>query len=81
MLDLMKTIWRRWKGFAHGIIQVQNWILMALAYVIAMTPISIGFRVFSPDPTDRGLGDQEGPSYWLNPGMAREDIRRAQRPW
>ena len=54
---------------------------MAIAYLVAMTPVSLAFRVVSPDPTDRGLGDPEGVSYWLDPTMGREDIRRAQRPW
>ena len=54
---------------------------MAIAYLVGMTPVSLAFRVVNPDPTDRGLGDTEGASYWLDPTMGREDIRRAQRPW
>lgn len=81
MLELMKILWRRWKSFAHGIIRFQNWFLMSIAYIVGMTPVALVFRIVNPDPTDRGLGDTESDSYWLEPTMGREDIRRAQRPW
>ncbi len=81
ILSMMKTIWRRWKGFAHGIIRAQNWTLMAIAYITAVAPVAIIMRLIDNDMTDRGLGDRESGSYWLKPMMSKEDIRRAQRPW
>ena len=81
MLALMKTLWRRWKGLAHRIIAAQNWIVMALAYVIAMGPVSFFMRLKNPDLIDRGLGDPQWPSFWHPLAGEDEDIRRAQRPW
>ena len=81
ILTLMKIIWRRWKAVAHGIIRAQNWFLMAVAYVVAVGPVSIVMRLTHKDLTDRGLGAPDLESYWLEPQMGPEDIRRAQRPW
>lgn len=81
MLELMKSIWRGWKSFTHRLIKGQSWLLMAVAYWIAVFPVSIFFRLFRPDPTDRGLGDPNAKSYWTPPRMGTEDIRRAQRPY
>ena len=81
MLRMMKAIWRRWKGLAHGIIRVQNWLVMAVAYVIGMGPVAFFMRLKSNDLIDRGLGDPEADSYWHEMNDPHEDIRRAQRPW
>ncbi len=81
ILRLMKTIWRRWKDLAHGIIRGQNWFLMAVAYFVAVGPVAVVMRLIHKDMTDRGLGDEQCGSYWLKPSMEPQDIRRAQRPW
>lgn len=81
MLNILKAVWRHWKRLAHGIIAVQNWTLMAVAYVVGMGPVALVMRLKNPDLIDRGLGDQEGPSYWLPVQGERQDIRRAQRPY
>ena len=81
MLGLMKALWRRWKALAHRIIAGQNWLLMAIAYGIAMGPVSMIMRLKNPDLIDRGLGDPEWDSFWLPLSIDSEDIRRAQRPW
>lgn len=81
ILTLMKTIWRRWKGVAHGIIRAQNWFLMSVAYFVAVGPVAVVMRLKHKDLTDRGLGDPDSSTYWLDPAMGQQDIRRAQRPW
>ena len=81
VLALMKSIWRSWKGFAHGLVAGQTWLLMAISYVGADAPVALGFRLFKPDPLDRGLGDAQATTYWQTPKMGHQDIRRAQRPW
>jgi hypothetical protein len=81
ILTLMKTIWRRWKRVAHGIIHAQSWILMAVTYIVAVGPVAVVMRLGSKDLTDRGLGDPSAVSYWQEPSMGHQDIRRAQRPW
>ena len=81
MLAPMKALWRNWKALAHRIIAAQNWVLMAIAYVVAMGPVSVIMRIKNPDLIDRGLGDPEWKSFWIPIAYEPEDIRRAQRPW
>ena len=81
MLHIMKALWRRWKGFAHSIIRAQNWLIMAMAYLIAMGPVALVMRLKSNDLIDRGLGDPEARSYWVGLNEPNQDIRRSQRPW
>ena len=81
MLEVLKAVWRRWKRLAHAIIAAQNWVLMAVAYGVGMGPVALVMRLKYPDLIDRGLGDQQGSSYWLPVQGERQDIRRAQRPY
>jgi hypothetical protein len=81
VLSLMKRIWRGWKGLVHRINGAISVVLMSIVYGLTMAPIALGFRIFRPDPTDRGLGDPNSKSFWLAVRMGRQDIQRAQRPW
>jgi hypothetical protein len=77
----MKRIWWGWKGLVHRLNAFISFILMTFVYVVAVAPVALGFRIFRPDPTDRGLGDPERSSFWQEVRLGREDIHRAQRPW
>ena len=81
VLSGMKRIWWGWKGLVHRLNAFISFVLMAFVYVVAVAPVALGFRIFRPDPTDRGLGDPERTSFWQEVRLGREDIRRAQRPW
>ena len=81
MLHIMKAMWRRWKGLAHSIIRAQNWLIMAIAYLIAMGPVAAIMRLKSNDLIDRGLGDPDARSFWIRLSEPNQDIRRSQRPW
>ena len=81
VLRLMKQIWWRWKGLVHRLNAGISVFLMTVVYVVAMMPVAIGFRIFSPDPTDRGLGDPQLTTFWKDVQLGRQDIQRAQRPW
>ena len=81
MLALLKMLWRNWKGLAHRIIAVQNWLVMAIAYAVGMGPVAVIMRIKHPDLIDRGLGDPESKSYWIPLNAEKQDIRRAQRPY
>lgn len=81
VLEVMKAMWRSWKGFTHSLNHVISVVLMTFVYVVAVAPVAIGFKIFRPDPTDRGLGDPHADSWGGPVGMASQDIRRSQRPW
>lgn len=81
MLELMKTIWRGWKRFAHGLIAGQSWFLMALVYVFAMGPVSVYIRLSPRRRLDRAPPSPGATTYALPIRFEPQDARRAQRPW
>jgi hypothetical protein len=81
VLELMKAIWRSWKRFTHNLNHVISLVLMTFVYVVAVSPVALGFKIFRPDPIDRGLGDPGCDTYAQPVRMERQDIRRSQRPW
>ena len=58
-------------------------ILTTFTYILAVTPVSVFFRLFTSDPTDRGLGDPQAKSYWktVSTDPDADDIRRVQRQY
>ncbi len=81
MLHVLKRIWRAWKSFAHALVKGQSWILMAIAYIVAITPVALGFKLFKPDPLDEAAADPKLPTYGRPVRARLQDIRSAQRPW
>lgn len=81
--DILVSLWRRWQRAIHSINEVVAAVLMTLTYLFAVTPVSIAFRIFSPDPIDRGLGDPQAKSYWkpVEQDANANDIRRVQRQY
>jgi hypothetical protein len=81
MLSLLKRLWWSWKKVVHGLNSAISWTLMAFVYWSAVFPVAVGFKLFRPDPTDRGLGDPDASTEWQTPRYPRQDISRAQRPF
>lgn len=81
MLNLMKSIWRSWKRAVHGINAGISWVLMSLAYVLAVAPVAVFFKLGRRDPLDQGAADLTAPTYGRPARFKVEDIRSAQRPW
>jgi hypothetical protein len=81
MLELLKGAWRGWKAGTHALVKGQSWLLMALAYVLALAPIALFFKLFRPDPLDEAPADPRAPSYGRAVVARPQDIRSAQRPW
>ena len=81
--DNMVLLWRKWQRIIHGINETIGMILMTVTYILAVTPVSLLFRLFSSDPTDRGLGDPLAKSYWkpVTKDADADDIRRVQRQY
>lgn len=78
MTSIMTSLWRGWKSIAHGIIKGQNWLLMAIAYVVALGPVSIYIKL-SKRKLDRGPADPTASTYGLPVAQQPMDVRRAQR--
>ncbi len=81
VLDTLKTIWRGWKRFVHRLIAAQSWFLMSVTYWVAVSPVAVYMKLTGQKLIDRTLGDEDSETYWLEPQLGQEDIRRAQRPW
>jgi hypothetical protein len=79
MLATMKTIWRAWKGLAHRIISVQNWVLMAWVYIFAVAPVAIFMKLFGQKLVKRPVIDPEADSYWQDKPDGPLTMDRAQR--
>ena len=80
MRQLLKYLWRHWKEGIHKINDVLSFVLMTLTYVIAVTPIALGFRLKGTDLLDRGL-DKSKKSYWNEKKEEEQTIKRVQRPY
>ncbi len=81
VLTLLKTIWRGWKRGVHGINSAISFVLMTVVYLTALAPVAVLFKLFRPDPTDRGLGDPDLDSFWQALRIEDQDVRRSQRMW
>lgn len=81
LLEAMKSIWRGWKRVVHSLNHVISVVLMTVVYVTAVAPVALGFKMFRPDPIDRGLGDPSADTFGQPVKMGRQDVSRAQRPW
>ena len=79
MLRTMKAIWRRWKGFAHHLINYQNRFLMGVVYVTAVAPVAMGFKLLGRKMIDRGPADPEAETYWQTRTEPPLDMARAAR--
>ena len=78
---LMKAIWRKWKSLVHRINDVIAFVLMAIAYAIAVTPVALGFKILRRDLLDRGLGEPEAQTHWKKRKDEKQDVRRVQRQY
>ena len=80
---ILLMFWRAWQKAIHSINEVVAFVLMAIAYILAVTPISFFFRIFSPNALDRGLGDPHASTYWKSVVQKENanDIRRVQRQY
>ena len=80
---IMTLLWRKWKTAIHSINGGIAFVLMTFTYVIAVTPVALGFRIFTKDVMDRGLGDPQAKSYWKKAIREKDadEIRRVQRQY
>ena len=81
--SVMTWLWRKWKEVIHSINGGIAFVLMSLTYIIAVTPVAFGFKVFTKDSLDRGLGDPQAKSYWKKAEREKnaDDIRRVQKQY
>ncbi len=83
MLQAMKRIWRGWRKLAHGIITVQNTVLLGVVFVLGIGPTAIGTKIFGRKLLDRrSLDEDEQPeTHWIPIEQQPADLQTAQRPF
>lgn len=64
MLETFKRMWVAWGNVAKGILTAQNWIIMGTAYVVAIGPMSLWFRLTGRRLIDHAPADPTAKSYW-----------------
>tara|TARA_B100001250_G_scaffold343963_1_gene312807 strand:+ start:356 stop:604 length:249 start_codon:yes stop_codon:yes gene_type:complete len=79
LIRFFKGLWRREKAFLHGILKLQNWILMALVYVLAVAPVAILLKLFRHEMLDKSLPDPEAKSYWVEKTDGPLTLERARK--
>ena len=79
MLRTMKVIWRRWKGFAHRLVNAQNRFLMGVVYVVAVAPVALVFRLLGTQLIDRAAADPDAETFWVPRAEPQLDMKRASR--
>ncbi len=83
MLQAMKRLWRGWRKLAHGIITVQNTILLGAVFFFGVGPTAIIAKITGRKLLDRDpIPDGEQPeSHWVPIERERADLNTAQRPF
>jgi hypothetical protein len=83
MLQAMKRLWRGWRKLAHGIITVQNTVMLAAVFVFGVGPTAILAWITGRKLLDRApLADDEQPeSHWVPIEAPPADLNTAQRPF
>ncbi len=81
LLPVLRGLWRGLQAGLRAVGLAVAAVAMSLVYGLVVGPVALGFRLFRPDPTDRGLGDLEADSYAQPARLGRQDLRRSQRPY
>ena len=79
MRKKLKNMWRKSKNRIHQVNDAVSFILMSVAYFIALSPTAVCMKLFRGDILDRGLGDETQRSYWLPKKFEQQNIKRVQR--
>ncbi len=83
MLQAMKRLWRGWRKLAHGIITLQNTILLGCVFVFGVGPTAILAKITGRKLLDRApIPEGEEPeTHWVPIETPPADLNTAQRPF
>jgi len=83
MLQAMKRLWRGWRKLAHGIITVQNTILLGVVFFFGIGPTAIMSKITGRKLLDkRSIPEGEQPeTHWTPIETPPADLNSAQRPF
>ncbi len=83
MLNAMKRLWRGWRKLAHGIITVQNTIMLGAVFFFGVGPTALLAKITGRKLLDRRSieRDEMPDSHWVPIEAPPADLNTAQRPF
>ena len=73
-------LWSKWKRVAHFITHTLNTILLVLAYIVAIGPVSLGLRLTGQDILDKKWPKGDAPqTWWKARDPLPNDLERFER--
>lgn len=79
MVRLFKSMWRWQHAFLQALIGLQNRVLMALVYVVAIAPVAVIMKILPRDLLYRGETEPGRDTYWIPRDDEPMDMERARR--
>jgi hypothetical protein len=79
MVCLFKSMWRWQHAFLRAVIGLQNWVLMALVYVVAIAPVAVVMKFLHPNLLYRGESEEGRDTHWIPRDDEPMDMERARR--
>lgn len=81
MLELFKRLWIGWNRGVRGLMRLQTRALMTAAYLLAIGPAALTFRLLRRSLLDRGPAPRGATTFWLARPNAEATMRDATRPF
>jgi hypothetical protein len=79
ILEGLRRAWLGWGAFTRGLLRAQNALAMTLAWIIAIAPAALAFRILGRDLLDRGPPPPGRTDHWHPRSDGPMDMKRASR--
>ena len=79
MILFFKALWRKQKAGIHGILMLQNWILMTFVYWVALAPVAVLSKIFRWEMLDLSPPDPKAKTYWIPRDEGPMTLEKARR--
>lgn len=81
MLELFKRMWVGWNRGVRALLRLQTRAIMTVAYLLAIGPVAVVFRITGRTLLDRGPAPRGASTYWLARPNTEATMRDASRPF
>lgn len=81
MLELFKRLWLGWNLGIRAVMRLQSRVIMTLAWVLAIGPTALVFRLMGKTLLDRGPADPAAKTFWLTRPGGEASMKDAARPF
>lgn len=81
ILALFKRMWLLWNRGIRGVMRLQSRVIMTVAWLLAIGPVALVFRVVGRTLLDRGPAPPGARSFWLTRPDTEATMKDASRPF